>query len=243
MELKDKVAIVTGAARGIGASIADILSEKGAAVVIADMNINKAQEYSDLLASKGRDAFAVKVDVGSEESIKQMVQAVMQKYGRIDILVNNAGIIDNKPIPEMLLEDWDRVIDINMRGAFLCSKEVIAIMIKAKSGKIVNIASMGGQVGGLKVSPDYAASKAGSICLAKSFARYGARYGITANAVCPGFIDTEMTKDQGYNPNDVPLGRLGTPEDIAKAVYFLASPLSDYITGATIDVNGGLLMR
>jgi len=214
----------------------------GACVVIADVNEEKARQFAMELAAEGRRTDSVKVDINDEKSVEDMIATVFDKYHGIDILVNNAGIIDSKPIPDMLVEDWDRVLNTNLRGTFLCSRAAIREMIKKKSGRIVNISSMAGQVGGLKVSPDYSASKAGIICLSKSFARYGAQYGINVNTICPGFIETEMTKGRD-DPSTVPLGTLGTPEDVAKAVYFLVSPLSDYITGATIDVNGGLLMR
>ena len=184
----------------------------------------------------------MKVDISNEVSVKKMISDVLSRFGKIDILINNAGIIDSVPIPDMDIKDWEKVIDVNLKGTFLCSKYAIESMKKNRSGKIVNISSLAGQVGGLKVSPDYSSSKAGIICLAKSFARYGAQYGINVNSICPGFIETEMTKGRD-DPSSVPLGRLGTPEDVAKAVFFLSSSLSDYITGATIDVNGGLLMR
>jgi 3-oxoacyl-[acyl-carrier protein] reductase len=242
MDLLNKVAIVTGAARGIGAGIADYLSSQGASVLVADVNLTQAQSFADELNKKGRNAIAVQVDISSVESVEQMVKTAIDKFKKIDILVNNAGIIDPNCLPDTLIENWDKVISVNLRGTYLCSKIVIQEMVKNKSGKIINIGSMAGENGGLKAGPDYSASKAGIICLAKSFAKYGAQYGITANVVCPGFIETDMTKGRD-DPSSVPLGRLGTPEDIAKVVYFLASSLSDYITGATIDVNGGLLMR
>ena len=242
MDLKERVAIVTGAARGIGAAIASLLAERGAAVVIGDINFKGAQVKAKELADRGFQALAVEVDVMDEASIERLVRSAVDSFGRIDILVNNAGVNNNTPIPDMTVEQWDRIIDLNMRGTHLCSKAAIKEMIKNSYGKIINIASMAGQVGGLKVSPDYTSAKAGIIGLAKAYARYGAQYGITANAVSPGFIETEMTRGRD-DPKSVPLGRLGTPEDVAKAVYFLASPLADYITGTTIDVNGGLLMR
>jgi 3-oxoacyl-[acyl-carrier protein] reductase len=242
MDLAEKVAVITGAAKGIGAAAADLISEKGAAVIIADIQLEKAQEFAEKLLSKGRRAYAVHVDISKEESVEHLISTAVHVFGKLDILVNNAGIISTSPISDLSIEDWDQVIDVNLRGTFLCSKAAVTEMIKNRQGKIINIASMAGQIGGLKVSPDYTASKAGIIGIAKSFARYGAPYGINVNAVAPGFIETEMTKGRD-DPSSVPLGRLGTPEDVAKVVYFLASSMSDYITGATIDVNGGLLMR
>lgn len=242
MSISGKIAIVTGAARGIGAAIAEYLSSEGASLVIADINGHAAELMADKLKSFGKKAIAIQVDVSKEDSVLSMVNKTVEEFGQIDILVNNAGVLNSDPVPELKLADWDRVLDINLKGTFLCSKAVIEIMIKNRKGKIINISSLAGQVGGLKASPAYAASKAGIICLTKSFARYGAKYGINVNTVCPGFIETDMTKGRD-DPNSVPLGRLGTCEDVAKAVYFLASHLSDYITGTTIDVNGGLLLR
>lgn len=242
LDLNDRVAIVTGAARGIGAVIARLLAEQGATVAVADMNTVGAENTARQISSAGFSAMSVEVDVAGEASIANMIQSVIKEYGKIDILVNNAGVNNNAPIPEMKLEEWDRIININLRGTQLCSKEAIKEMVKRRYGRIINIASMAGQIGGLKVSPDYTAAKAGILGLTKAYARYGAKYGINVNAVSPGFIETDMTKGRD-DPNSVPVGRLGTPEDVAKAVYFLASPLSDYITGTTLDVNGGLLMR
>lgn len=242
MELSGKAAVITGAARGIGAAIARYLASNGASVVIADISGEAAAGFVSELETEGFKAIAVQTDISDEKSVSGMMDMTLRKFGKVDILVNNAGIIDSNPIPEMKIEDWDKVMGVNLKGTYLCSKAAIDIMIKNGGGRIVNISSMAGQLGGLKVGPDYSASKAGIIGLTKSFARYGAKYGINVNAVCPGFIETEMTKGRD-DPASVPLGRLGMPEDVAKAVFFLASSLSDYITGATIDVNGGLYMR
>jgi 3-oxoacyl-[acyl-carrier protein] reductase len=242
MELSGKAAVITGAARGIGAAIARYLASNGASVVIADISGEAAAGFVSELETEGFKAIAVQTDISDEKSVSGMMDMTLRKFGKVDILVNNAGIIDSNPIPEMKIEDWDKVMGVNLKGTYLCSKAAIDIIIKNGGGRIVNISSMAGQLGGLKVGPDYSASKAGIIGLTKSFARYGAKYGINVNAVCPGFIETEMTKGRD-DPASVPLGRLGMPEDVAKAVFFLASSLSDYITGATIDVNGGLYMR
>jgi 3-oxoacyl-[acyl-carrier protein] reductase len=242
-DLKDRVAVVTGAARGIGAACARVLAEHGAAVAVADIDSGGAAKTADALRARGFRAAPVEVDVARKESIDAMVAETLGRFGRIDILVNNAGVLDATPIPEMSVEGWDRLVDIDLRGVHLCSQAVIGVMVKRRYGRIVNIASLAAHVGGLKVSPNYSAAKAGVICLAKAYARYGARHGVNVNAVAPGFIVTDMTLGRGDDPETVPLGRLGTPEDVANAVYFLASPLSDYVTGHTIDVNGGLLMR
>lgn len=242
MDLSNKVALITGAARGIGAASAEILSAHGASVVVADINIELAQSFAEELNKKGRQATAVKVDVSNAESIEQMVKFTLDKYKVIDILVNNAGILDNDKLPQIKLENWERVMKINLTGAYLCTKMVIDEMIKNnKGGKIVNMSSMSGKNGGPRIGIDYAASKAGVISITKSFAYYGAPYGITVNSLCPGFIATDMTTGL-FDPEIVPMKRFGTPEDVAKVVYFLSSSLSDYVTGTAVDVNGGLLM-
>lgn len=241
-DLTGKTAWVTGAAQGIGAAITRILAEHGARVVGADLNLANMQKTADAMCAEGLNVVAQQLDVADPQSVLNGAAQIEKEYGGVDILVNNAGINNNTPIPEMTVEQWDRLMNIDLRGAHLCSQAATIQMMKKHSGRIVNIGSMAGQIGGLKVSPDYSAAKAGAICLAKSYARFGAQYGITANAVCPGFIETEMTKGRD-DPSSVLIGRLGTPTDIAKAVYFLASDLGSYLTGATIDVNGGLLMR
>ncbi len=242
MDLSNRVTIITGASRGIGAAIAQLLARHGAFIVIADINLIGAGKMEQKITNEGYIAVCTEVDIVNEASINKMVNFTLEKYGKIDFLVNNAGVNNNTDINEIKIEEWNKIININLRGTHLCSKAIIKEMIKNKFGKIVNIASLAGQIGGLKVGPDYTAAKAGVIGLTKSYARYGAKYGINVNAVSPGFIETDMTKGRD-DPKSVPIGRLGTPEDIARAVYFLLSPLSDYITGATIDVNGGLLMR
>lgn len=242
MELQGRTAIVTGAGRGIGAAIARTLSQRGAGVVVADIKDQQAKETAQELTDAGASAIALQVDVANWESVVAMVDEAIERFGRVDILVNNAGIGDFSPLPEVEESDWDRVLDVNLKGVQLCSRAVFPHMQKARYGKIVNLASMGGQVGGLKVAPNYVASKAGVIGLTKSYARYGAQFGILANAVSPGPTESEMAGDH-FDPTTMPLKRLGRPEDVAWAVFFLASYMSDYITGTTIDVNGGMLMR
>lgn len=241
-DLQGKVALVTGSAQGIGKAIALLLCEHGATSVIADLNMAAAEKTAAEFKALGHSAVAMEIDVADPDSITATIGKIGTELGGVDILVNNAGIISATPIPEMTVEQWDRTINIDLRGAHLCSQAACRQMVEKKWGRIIFIGSLAGQVGGLKVGPDYSAAKAGAICLAKSYARYGARLGITANAVCPGLIETPMTAGRD-DPNEVLIGRLGTPEDIAKAVYFLVSDLGDYITGATIDVNGGHLMR
>lgn len=241
-DLAGKTAWVTGAAQGIGEAITRLLAEHGATVVGADMNLEAMKKTADRMKADGLDVVVQRLDVADPQSILDAAAEIKQKHGGVDILVNNAGINNNTPIPEMTVEQWDRLMNIDLRGAHLCSQAATIQMMKKRWGRIVNLGSMAGQVGGLKVSPDYSAAKAGVICLAKSYARFGAQHGITANAVCPGFIETEMTKGRD-DPSSVLIGRLGTPLDIAKAVYYLVSDLGSYLTGTTIDVNGGLLMR
>jgi len=241
-DLKGKIAIVTGGARGIGKASAKILLEHGAVVCIADMRYDTALQTVDEFAKSGLHAFALEVNVKNPESIKGMVNEVIKRYGRIDILVNNAGVVDATPMLDLTVDVWDDVIDINLRGAQICTQECVRHMIKQKSGKIIFMASRAGQMGSDKVAPSYSASKGGMLSLCRSYAIYCAPYNINCNAIAPGFIETDMTRGRD-DPNSVPLKRLGTPEDVANSVYFLASHLSDYITGATIDVNGGLYIR
>jgi len=243
MDLHVKIAIVTGGAQGIGSACVRQLASKGAHVIIADINLSKAELLSKQLKNDGLSTSAIYLDLTDEKSINDMVVAVVLEFEHIDILVNNAGILNAVQLPDITIEGWRRVIDVNLTGTFLCSKAVLMVMTKQLGGKIVNIASIAGENGGPIVGPDYAASKAGVISLTKSIARYGAKFGITANAVCPGYIITDMTKDRNDDPDSVPIGRLGVADDVAKVVYFFASDLSDYVTGATLDVDGGLMMR
>jgi 3-oxoacyl-[acyl-carrier protein] reductase len=242
MDLNGRVALVTGAAQGIGGEITKVLAEHGAKVVGADLDFENMKKTAERLCTQGLDVVPMQINVADPKSITEAAERVEKEFGGIDILVNNAGINSNTSIPDMTVEEWDRMIDIDLRGVHLCSQAALRQMMKKHWGRIINIGSMAGQIGGLKVGPDYTAAKAGAIAMAKSYARFGAQYGITANAVAPGFIETEMTKGRD-DPKSVLIGRLGTPTDVANAVYFLASDLGSYLTGTTIDVNGGLLMR
>ena len=241
-DLKNKSAIVTGGARGIGFASAKLLAEHGASVVIADMRYALAKESADALIAEGCTAMAVEVNVKEKESIEAMVEEVCRRHGKIDILVNNAGIADATPMLDLTQEAWDNLIDINLRGSQLCTQACLKKMIGQGSGKLIFMASRAGEMGSPKVAPSYCASKGGILALAKSYALFCAPYNINANAIAPGYIETEMTKGRD-DPKSVPIQRLGTPLDVAKSVYFLASDLSDYITGAVIDVNGGLYIR
>lgn len=241
--LAGKVAIITGSARGIGLETAKLMAEFGASVVIADINYDSAADAAASLNKEGLSAMPLKVDVLEKQSIEAMVNTTIEKFGKIDILVNNAGVLDATPILEMSVEGWDRVVDIDLRGTHLCSQLCLPHMIKNNYGKIINISSQAGQLGGFLSGVNYTAAKGGVIAITKAYARFCAKYNITVNSVAPGFILTEMTNGRNDDADSVPLKRLGTALDVAKAVYFLASDFSDYITGFTVDVNGGYLMR
>lgn len=246
MELEGKVALVTGAAQGIGKAIAQLLAKNGADVVVSDINLEKAQETSDAIQKMGRRSLALKVNVADLSDVERMVEAILGQFGRIDILVNNAGITRDRLILRMTEEDWDAVLDVNLKGTFHCTKAVIRHMAKQRSGKIVNIASVSGEMGN-PGQANYSASKAGVIGFTKTIAREFAARGINVNAIAPGFIQTAMTdaipeKSKETLIQMIPMERLGQPEDVAEAVLFLVSERSSYITGQVLNVNGGIYM-
>ncbi len=246
MKLENKVALVTGGAQGIGRAIALLLVREGAKVAISDVNLARVQETSEEIQAQGKEALAVGGNVANAQEAEAMVQKTMEKFGRIDILVNNAGITRDQVLLRMKEEDWDSVLSVNLKGIFNCTKAALRPLLKQKGGKIINIASVTGQMGNAGQA-NYAASKAGVIGFTKSIAREYASRNIQVNAVAPGFIDTAMTqaipqKDRDFLIQQIPAGRLGTPEDIAEAVVFLASPAADYITGQVLGVNGGMYM-
>lgn len=246
--LNGKIAVITGAGRGIGKAIALRLASQGAKVVINYYldNIDQVEELINSIKDAGGDAIAVQADVSKEDDVKALVDAVVKHYGRIDILVNNAGITKDGLLLKMSEQDYDSVLDINLKGTFLCVKYVSAIMLKQRSGKIVNISSVIGITGNIG-QVNYAASKAGVIGLSKAAARELASRGITVNVVAPGFIQTEMTdrlsdKVKEASLAAIPLKRMGTIEEVASAVSFLASEEANYITGQVIQVDGGMVM-
>jgi len=246
LELTGKVALVTGAAQGIGKAVALLLARNGADLVVSDVNLEKAQETAKEIQAGGREALAVKVDVANLEDVERMVQAILEQFHQIDILVNNAGITRDKLILRMNEEDWDVVLDVNLKGTFNCTKVVIRHMSKQKSGKIVNIASVVGEMGNAGQA-NYSASKAGVIGFTKTIAREFAQRGINVNAIAPGYIETPMTDGLPEKVKEelkrmIPLERLGRPEDVAEAVLFLVSGASHYITGQVLNVNGGIYM-
>lgn len=246
MNLNNKVALVTGAAQGIGRDIALALAQDGADLAICDVNLEAAQKTAADIEALGKKALALKTNVAASAEVTAMVDQTVEKFGRIDVLVNNAGITRDGLILRMKDEDWDLVMSINLKGAFLCTKAALKFMTKQRSGTIINIASIVGAMGNAGQA-NYVASKAGLIGLTKTIAREYANRGITANAVAPGFIETAMTQALPENvrtdlAKQIPMGKLGTPEDVANAVRFLASPHASYITGQVIHVNGGMYM-
>ncbi len=242
LNLNNKVAVITGGAMGIGEASAYMLAKEGATVVVADLNIDVANKVAQNIVSKGGQSIAVKVDVSDPSSIEDMQKQVVEKYKKADILVNSAGITCSYNIDTITVEQWDRMLGINLRGTHLCCKAFATLMRENKYGKIINIASMAGRMGGLKAGPDYSASKAGVICLTKSYARFFAPY-VTVNCICPGMILTPMTQARNDDPSIVPLQKIGKADDIAYGVLYLASEMSDYITGMSVDINGGLYMN
>ena len=246
LKLKGRVALITGAAQGIGKSIALLLAQNGANIVVSDINLERAEETAREIESNGSKAMAVKVDVANLKEVEQMVEAVLEKFGKIDILVNNAGITRDKLILRMTEEDWDAVLNVNLKGTFNCTKVVVRHMAKQRSGKIVSIASVVGEMGNAGQA-NYSASKAGVIGLTKTIAREFAQRGINVNAIAPGYIETPMTEVLAEKVKEelkrlIPMERLGKPEDVAEAVLFLVSEESNYITGQVLNVNGGIYM-
>jgi len=245
-ELNGRVAIVTGGAQGIGKAIALTLARHGADVVVTDINLERAQETSQEIEALQVRSLAIKANVADVSAAEQMVKETVDKLGKIDILVNNAGITRDNVLLRMKPEEWDQVMEVNLKGTYACTRAALKFMFRQKNGRIVNIASITGLMGNAGQA-NYSASKAGIIGFTKAVAREYANRGITVNAVAPGFIDTAMTqaipeKEREALTKQIPMERLGTPDDVAAAVYFLVSDLSGYITGQVINVNGGMYM-
>ena len=249
MKLQGKVAIVTGAGRkgkGIGRFVALALAHEGADIVIADFVPEAAEAVAEEIKTLGRKAIAVRANVSDPADAEAIVQKVLDEFGKVDILVNNAGITRDALIPRMSEQDWDLVIDTNLKGTFNCTKAVTRPMLKQRSGKIVNMASVMGIIGNIGQA-NYSASKGGVIALTKTTARELGSRGINVNAIAPGFIQTAMTDELSEEirqkiAGQIPLNRLGTPEDVAKLVVFLCTDDSGYITGQVINVDGGMVM-
>lgn len=246
MKLDGKVAIVTGGGQGIGRAIALRLAKEGADVVVNDINMETASSVADEIKAIGRRALAIKADVSNSQEVNEMVETTLRELGKVDILVNNAGTAYVIPTEELAEDIWDRSIDINLKGPFLCSQAVGREMIKQKQGKIVNIAS-GAGLAGIPKMLAYCASKGGVVLLSQALAVEWAKYNINVNTVCPGFTVTPMTdavrreSPQTFEHRErrIPLHRVARPEDIAEAVVFFTSPESNYITGQTLSVDGG----
>ena len=242
MDLSNRVAIVTGSARGIGRAIALKLAEVGATVVVSD--IEEAESVAEEIRAMNRQSLAVTANVSSSSDVATLVDTVISNYDRVDILVNNAGIARDQLLMRMSDEDWDAVLNVNLKSVFLCTRAVLRPMIKQRWGRIISISSIVGIVGN-PGQANYASAKAGIIGFTRTIAREVASRGITANAIAPGFIDTKMTQQLEENQRQelmkrIPLGCLGSPRDVAEAVAFLASEEAKYITGQVLGVDGGM---
>jgi len=244
MDFTEKKALVTGSGGGIGKAIALMLADMGADIVVNDVSIENAQQTADEIISKGQKAIVSNANVINDTQVKEMFESCASEFGRIDILVNNAGITKDSLLMDMQEDQWDTVMDVNLKGVFLCCKYAAKMMSEQQYGKIINISSASGQIGNIGQA-NYAASKGGVISITKTLAKELARYKINVNAVAPGFIKTPMTqtvpeKVVKYLIGQIPLNRIGEPEEIANAVAFLASDMSSYITGQVLSVNGGM---
>jgi len=254
MSLEHQTAIVTGAGRGIGKAIARALARDGANVIVVDLNAESSAQTAEELLADGLSAVPYTTDIAQSDQVAQLVETAVARFGRVDILVNNAGLISNTPVLELPEAEWDRVLEVNLKGVFLCSQQCAAIMAKHGAGRIVNISSLSGKVGAPGQAA-YCASKHGVLGLTKVLAIDLAPCGITVNAICPGNTETEMMRyalarraaGRGQTYDELtagilaktPLGRFGQPEDVAQVVLFLVSPGAAYITGQSIDVDGG----
>ena len=247
MNLKDRVAFITGGARGIGKAIGSAFVREGAKVCLVDIDKGTLETAKNEIRKNREEILALPCDITKSADVKTAMTQVQKTWGRIDILVNNAGIIRRGTIETVTEEDWDRVIEVNLKGTFNCCKAVAGIMKPQGYGKIVNVSSIAGKMGDITSAPGYGPSKAGVDALTKTLARQLAPFGITVNGVSPHAIETEMSAQWSEQRRkeiiaSIPLGRLGKPEDVAEAVLFLASDRASFITGEILDVNGGALM-
>ncbi len=245
MRLKGKVAAVTGAGQGIGRVIALTLAREGAVVAVSDINLEAARQTAQEIEAQGGQAIALQVDVTQRQDAEALTERAVQAFGGLDILVNNAGIYPSAPIVEIEEKEWDLVMAINLKGTFLCSQAAARQMMAQRQGVIVNVASVDGKTR-TTGNAHYAASKAGVISFTRTLACEMCSYGIRVNAVSPGWIETETLRSKSNRwrqaIKEIPVGRLGTPEDVAEAVLFLVSDVAGYITGEVLDVNGGIFM-
>ena len=243
-DLTGKVALITGASYGIGFAIATAMANCGATIVFNDIKQELVDKGLAAYREAGIEAHGYVCDVTNEDAVNEMVKKITAEVGHINVLVNNAGILSlKKPFVEYTKADWDKIFGINFMGDVFFCKAVIPTMKEKKAGRIINMASQSAETGGLAASPIYAASKAAVWCMTKSLAGEMGPYQVTVNAVAPGYIMTEMTRNAGYRDDMVPMKRLGTPEDVADVVGFLASEDSRYVTGMIVDINGGTVMR
>ncbi len=246
MSFAGRVALITGAGRGIGREVALKFAAEGADVAVADLTLEVAEEVAEQIRAMGVKSLALKVDVSSPADALKMVTDTVEGLGKIDILVNNAGITKDKLMLRMEESDWDSVLSVNLKGAFNCTKAAVRVMAKARYGRVINIASIVGIIGNAGQA-NYSASKAGLIGLTKTTAREFASRSITCNAIAPGFIDTAMTRAMPEKSREaltaqIPLARLGSSDDVAEGVLFLASDKASYITGHVLSINGGMYM-
>jgi len=247
MKLRGEVAIVTGGGAGIGKAIALAMGQEGADVAVWDVNEPQAEEVAAMIRQMGQKSMSFGVDVSIAQEVHGAAQRVGKELGRIDILVNNAGICQVTPVDQIGEKEWDRMFAVNVKGVFLCSQAVMGIMMKQKSGKIINLGSVAGKVGGIASGAHYAASKAAVMCFTKSLARFLGPHGVRVNALAPGVIETDMTRmitggDWRNFLAAIPLARIGDVKEVAKVAVFLASDDSSYLAGEIIDINGGQFM-
>lgn len=246
MSVKNRVCLVTGAASGIGKATAEILADGGALIVALDRDDRASDEVVTRLGGN-QSALFVGVDLTEPADIERAVSGAIERFAKIDVLINCAGVGSLTQVPDVTPEEWDRVFSINIKSVFFLTQRVLPHMVERRAGTVICVASAAAKLGGIAVGPHYSASKAGIICLTKSLALYGAPHGITANCVCPGPTETPLTDEWGDALNEefaakIPMKRYGTPAEVAEAICFLASDKATYITGETIDVNGGLVM-
>jgi len=247
VRLAEQVAVVTGSAKGIGRAIAIGIAREGADVILTDVDIERAEIVAQKIESLNRKGVPIRADVSENKEIVMMVKKALSIFGKIDILINNAGIIKRGSLEDHSEEDWDSVIAVNLKGTFNCCKEIVPIFKKQQHGKIVNISSVAGKIGDVASAPSYGSSKGAIIAFTKSLARELAPYRINVNGVAPHAIETEMSAEWSEDKrrqiiSQIPLGRLGKPEEVAETVLFLVSEGASFITGEIIDVNGGFLM-
>jgi 3-oxoacyl-[acyl-carrier protein] reductase len=245
--LSGKIALVTGAGRGLGQAIAEVLADRGAHVIVNDRTLEQAAAAADVIQARGEHASAIAFDVSEPSQVDESFKQLLKDYGRIDILINNAGIGDFVGFPEITSEKWDRMLSIHLKGSFNCCQAVLPAMKAQKHGKIVNVSSVAGKRGDFIGNAHYTAAKAGIIGLTKSLALYAAPFGINVNAIAPGLVATVLTDEMSSEMKAttiarIPAGRLGRPEEIARATAFLVSEDASYIFGETLSVNGGSYM-